>query len=212
MALKHRLHPSLLLILAPLAVTAFAVYVTGWRWSGLAAGMSGKTQYWFLRSTPVPALLLGPLAGLLTVWPLPLHRRRPIAIASLLGFLVVAGFYALREYGRLAPFVERGIFAWDYGAFLSRRFRRGWIVSRLSDRCGVGPHLRRRRGSGQTRQGWGLRRRRLALDACGRKTFPAAMAKSSSASVIASTASSCTSFPSTRTIARRGDKAAGRRS
>lgn len=113
MALKHRLHPSLLLVLVPLAVTAFAVYVTGWRWPGLAAGMSGKTQYWFLRSTPVPALLLGPLAGLLTVWPLPLHRRRPIAIASLLGFVVVTSFYALREYGRLAPSVERGIIAWD---------------------------------------------------------------------------------------------------
>ncbi|AJD42420.1 Ti-type conjugative transfer system protein TraG [Rhizobium sp. SEMIA 4085] len=113
MALKHRLHPSLLLVLVPLAVTAFAVYVTGWRWPELASGMSGKTQYWFLRSTPVPALLLGPLAGLLTVWPLPLHRRRPIAIASLLGLLVVAGFYALREYGRLSPSVERGIIAWD---------------------------------------------------------------------------------------------------
>ncbi|MBB4277849.1 Ti-type conjugative transfer system protein TraG [Rhizobium mongolense] len=113
MALKHRIHPSLLLVLVPLAVTAFAFYVTGWRWQGLAVGMSGKTQYWFLRSTPVPALLLGPLAGLLTVWLLPLHRRRPIAITSLLGFLVVAGFYALREYGRLAPSVERGIIAWD---------------------------------------------------------------------------------------------------
>ncbi len=70
MALKARPHPSLLLVLAPLAVTAFAAYVVGWRWQELAAGMSGKTAYWFLRAAPVPALLFGPLAGLLSVWTL----------------------------------------------------------------------------------------------------------------------------------------------
>jgi len=97
MALKHRLHPSRLLILVPIAVTTLTVYSIGWRWQELATGMSGKTQYWFLRAAPVPALLFGPLGGFLTVWALPLHRRRPIAMASLLCFLIVAGFYALRE-------------------------------------------------------------------------------------------------------------------
>ncbi|MDW9824353.1 Ti-type conjugative transfer system protein TraG [Sinorhizobium meliloti] len=113
MALKAKLHPSLLLILLPVAVTAFAIYVVGWRWPGLAAGMSGKTAYWFLRASPVPALLFGPLAGLLAVWALPLHRRRPVAMASLACFLTVAGFYALREFGRLSPSVESGLLSWD---------------------------------------------------------------------------------------------------
>lgn len=86
MALKSKPHPSLLLILLPVAVTAFAVYVVGWRWSVLAAGLSGKAAYWFLRASPLPPLLLGPLAGLLTVWALPLHRRMPVAMASLVCF------------------------------------------------------------------------------------------------------------------------------
>ncbi|MBY3238378.1 Ti-type conjugative transfer system protein TraG [Rhizobium laguerreae] len=113
MALKGRLHPSLLLVLMPVAVTTVTVYVTGWQWSALAHGLSGKTEYWFLRVAPVPTLLFGPLAGLLTVWALPLHRRRPIAIASLFCFLAIAGFYALREYGRLAPSVESRTVSWD---------------------------------------------------------------------------------------------------
>ncbi|MDW9359943.1 Ti-type conjugative transfer system protein TraG [Sinorhizobium meliloti] len=113
MALKAKPHPSLLLILLPVAVTAFAIYVVGWRWPGLAAGMSGKTAYWFLRASPMPALLFGPLAGLLAVWALPLHRRRPVAMASLACFLTVAGFYALREFGRLSPSVESGLLSWD---------------------------------------------------------------------------------------------------
>ncbi|MCJ9690994.1 Ti-type conjugative transfer system protein TraG [Rhizobium sp. MC63] len=105
--------PSLLLVLAPIAGTAFGAYVVGWRWQELAAVMSGKTEYWFLRFAPLPALLFGPLAGLLTVLALPLHRRRPVAIVSLVSFLAVAGFYALREYGRLAPSVESGAVSWS---------------------------------------------------------------------------------------------------
>jgi len=106
-------HPSLLLILVPIAVSGFAFYVANWRWPELATGMTGKTQYWFLRTSPVPVLLFGPLAGLLTVWALPLHRRRPIAMASFVCFLLMAGFYGLREIARLSPFVERGALTWD---------------------------------------------------------------------------------------------------
>ncbi|MBB4192988.1 type IV secretion system protein VirD4 [Rhizobium aethiopicum] len=113
MTTRAKLHPSLLLILMPIAIIAFASYLVGWRWQELAAGLSGKTEYWFLRATPVPALLFGPLAGLLTVWALPLHRRKPVAMASLVSFLAVAGFYALREYGRLAPSVESGAVSWN---------------------------------------------------------------------------------------------------
>ncbi|MCA1409083.1 Ti-type conjugative transfer system protein TraG [Ensifer sp. IC3342] len=113
MALRGKPRPNLLLMFVPFVVTAFAVYVVGWCWPILAAGLSGKTEYWFLRASPVPALLFGPLAGLLTVWALPLHRRRPVAMASLACFLAVAGFYALREFGRLAPSVESGAVSWD---------------------------------------------------------------------------------------------------
>jgi type IV secretion system protein VirD4 len=113
MTIRAKPHPSLLLMLVPITVTAFAAYVAGWRWPELAAGMTGKTQYWFLRSSPVPVLLFGPLAGLLTVWALPLHRRRPIAMATLICFLSVAGFYALREFGRLSPSVKTGAVAWN---------------------------------------------------------------------------------------------------
>jgi type IV secretion system protein VirD4 len=114
MTLKGKPHPSLLLVLVPVAVTAITVYIVGWRWAGLAAGMSGKAEYWFQRAAPATTLLFGPLAGLLTIWALPMHRRRPIAMVSLLCFLGVAGFYGLREYGRLAPSVERGVVTWDY--------------------------------------------------------------------------------------------------
>jgi type IV secretion system protein VirD4 len=114
MALKGKFHPSLLLVVVPITVTAITVYIVGWRWTGLVAGMSGKTEHWFLRAAPMPALLFGPLAGLLTVWALPMHRRRPIAMTGLLCFLAVVGFYALREYGRLAPSVERGVVSWDF--------------------------------------------------------------------------------------------------
>ncbi|TQN59183.1 Ti-type conjugative transfer system protein TraG [Agrobacterium tumefaciens] len=113
MTIRAKSHPSLLLILVPVTVTAFAAYVVGWRWPELAAGMSGKTQYWFLRASPVPVLLFGPLTGLLTVWALPLHRRKPIAMATLICFLFAAGFYALREFGRLSPSVEAGAVTWN---------------------------------------------------------------------------------------------------
>nr|WP_245181535.1 Ti-type conjugative transfer system protein TraG [Sinorhizobium mexicanum] len=111
--MKSKSHQNLLLGLVPIAVTAVAVYVVEWRWPGLATGLSGKTAHWFLRASPVPAFLLGPLAGLLTVQMLPLHRRRSVAMASLACFLSVAGFYALREFRRLAPSVESGAVTWD---------------------------------------------------------------------------------------------------
>ncbi|MFF2322918.1 Ti-type conjugative transfer system protein TraG [Agrobacterium sp. NPDC058088] len=100
-------------MIIPIAVTGFSFYVAHWRWPELATGITGKTQYWFLRASPVPVLLFGPLAGLLAVWALPLHRRRPVALASFLCFLLMAGFYALREFGRLQPLVESGVLTWD---------------------------------------------------------------------------------------------------
>jgi type IV secretion system protein VirD4 len=110
---KRQLHPSLLLALVPVAVTVATIFVVGWRWQDLAIGMSGKVAHWFLRAAPLPALLFGPLSGLVTVWALPMHRRRPIAMSALLCFLGVAVLYGMREYDRLAPFVESGTVTWD---------------------------------------------------------------------------------------------------
>ncbi|OYR18169.1 type IV secretion system-coupling virD4 domain protein, partial [Brucella grignonensis] len=50
---------------------------------------------------------------MITVFALPMHRRRPVAMVSLICFLGVAGFYALREYARLSPSVESGAVTWD---------------------------------------------------------------------------------------------------
>ncbi len=104
---------SVLLILVPIVLSCFFFYVANWRWSELANGMSGRVQYWFLRASPMPALVFGSLTGLLIVWVLPLHRRRPIALANVLCFLLVAGFYALREFTRLFPFVKSGAVRWE---------------------------------------------------------------------------------------------------
>lgn len=113
MTVRAKPHPSLLLVFVPVVISGFAFYVANWRWPELTGGMAGKTQYWFLRAAPVPVLLFGPLAGLLSVWVLPLHRRRPIAMASLLCFLLMVGFYTLREIGRLSPYVKTGALSWD---------------------------------------------------------------------------------------------------
>ncbi len=101
-----------LVFLVPVAVTGFAVYVVGWHWSRLALDLSGHTQFWFLRASPLPPLLLGPLAGLVSVSILPMHRRRPVAMATLVCFLAVVGSYGLREFGRLAPYVASGEVSW----------------------------------------------------------------------------------------------------
>ncbi|NTF82998.1 Ti-type conjugative transfer system protein TraG [Rhizobium rhizogenes] len=113
MALRYRVHPSLMLTLVPIAVTTLTLCITGWRWQDLAIGMPARIAYWFLRAVPLPNLVLGPIASLLMVWALPLHRRRPIAFTSLLCFLCVASFYALREYARLAPWVQNGVITWN---------------------------------------------------------------------------------------------------
>ncbi|WP_416797668.1 Ti-type conjugative transfer system protein TraG [Ciceribacter azotifigens] len=102
-----------LVILLPVAVTGVAVYVVGWHWSRLAVDLPGQTQSWFLRASPLPPLLLGPLAGLVGVSILPMHRRKSVAMTSLVCFLTVAGSYGLREFGRLSPYVESGEVSWD---------------------------------------------------------------------------------------------------
>ncbi|EXL05094.1 conjugal transfer protein TraG [Brucella anthropi] len=105
--------PGLLFALVPVVLSGFTFYVAHWCWSELAAGLPGKLQYWFMRAAPAPVLLSGPLGALLTVCLLPLHRRRPVAMVSLFCFLLIVGFYTLREITRISPFVESGVLQWD---------------------------------------------------------------------------------------------------
>ena len=113
MASRNKVSPALLWATVPLAVTVITLMITTQRWQAMATGLSPQNAYWFLRSAPLPNLLFGPLAGLITVFALPLHRRRPVAMVSLICFLSVAGFYGLREYARLSPSVESGAVTWD---------------------------------------------------------------------------------------------------
>lgn len=113
MASKSKISPALLWAIVPAAVTVITLMITSYRWQAMASGFSQDGAYWFLRSAPIPNLLFGPIAGLITVLALPLHRRRPVAMVSLICFLCVAGFYALREFARLSPSVESGAVTWD---------------------------------------------------------------------------------------------------
>lgn len=109
----NRLSAAVLWSVVPVAVSATTVMITSQRWSTMAAGLSPEYAYWLLRSAPIPNLLFGPVAGLITIFALPLHRRRPVAIMNLLCFLGIAGIYASREYVRLSPSVDSGTVTWD---------------------------------------------------------------------------------------------------
>ncbi len=82
MATKTILKPALLWAILPVAVTAITLVITSYRWQGMAAAFSTGNAYWFLRSAPVANLLFGPIAGLITVLALPMHRRRPVALRT----------------------------------------------------------------------------------------------------------------------------------
>lgn len=113
--------PGLLFALVPVVLSGFTFYVAHWFWTELAAGLSGKLQYWFMRAAPVPVLLSGPLGALLTVCLLPLHRRRPVAMVSLFCFLLIVGFYhAARDHPHLPPFRRKRSPAMGSGSIIPR--------------------------------------------------------------------------------------------
>ncbi|KAB2654905.1 Ti-type conjugative transfer system protein TraG [Brucella tritici] len=155
MEAKRKFNPAIALIFVPIAVTAITVFITGWRWPGIAAGLSSQHGYWFMRAAPLPNLILGPAAGLVTVFALPLHRRRLVSMVTLLAFLAVAGFYAMREYGRLAPAVEAGAATWDgvlsyLDIFVVAGAIAGFVLVAISSRISVvvaDPVKRARRGT-----------------------------------------------------------------
>ncbi|MGK6316878.1 Ti-type conjugative transfer system protein TraG [Neorhizobium sp. DT-125] len=103
---------ALALVLVPFLVTGLTVAITVERWPDVAVGLPPKYAYWFMRAAPVPNLIFGPLAGLVTVFALPLHRRRVVAMGNLLAFMSVAGFYGVREFARLSPPAVQGSMRW----------------------------------------------------------------------------------------------------
>jgi len=155
MAAKRKFNPAIALIFVPIAVTAITMFITGWRWPEIAAGLSPQYAYWFMRAAPLPNLIFGSAAGLVTVFALPLHRRRLVSMVTLFAFLAVAGFYAMREYGRLAPAVEAGAATWDgvlsyLDIFVVAGAIAGFVLVAISSRISVvvaDPVKRARRGT-----------------------------------------------------------------
>ena len=97
--------------LAPL-LTLAVYFAAKMQWSELAATLSGKTQYWFLRAQPLTVLIVPFVLTLAVISLLPLHLRRIPALTTLLSFLVVIGAYAFREYSRFLPYVEQQKATW----------------------------------------------------------------------------------------------------
>ncbi|PRA78287.1 Ti-type conjugative transfer system protein TraG [Ochrobactrum sp. MYb29] len=98
-------------LIAPLLSIA-VYYVGNVTWPHMAADLTGKTQYWFLRTLPLVMLLVPSLLMLAIIAVLPLHLRRLPALATHMSFIVVLGAYAFREYSRLAPYVEQQSMTW----------------------------------------------------------------------------------------------------
>lgn len=107
---KPRFNQALLVNVVPLVVTALTMYVTSTKWPGLAQQFGEPASYWFLRFAPLPDFTFGTLSGLITVAMLPLHRRKPVALVSVLTFFGMASFYGMREFIRLSPAIlQQGI-------------------------------------------------------------------------------------------------------
>jgi type IV secretion system protein VirD4 len=86
--------------------------------------------------------VFGPLAGLLTVFVLPLHKRKPVAVVTLACWLGVASFYAFREFARLSPSVVDGGMIWSdvlpyLDAFAVAGTIAGFMIVALTTRLSV---------------------------------------------------------------------------
>ena len=88
-----------------IVVLIASVIVAGW--PPLAKGLSGKTLYWFVRAQPLAIMVL-PLAACCGVCSLmPMHWRPVFGSVTFGLFLLIGGFFAYRDFVRLAPWVER---------------------------------------------------------------------------------------------------------
>jgi len=88
-----------------IVVLIASVIVAGW--PSLAKGLSGKTLYGFMRAQPLAIMIL-PLAACCGVCSLmPMHWRPVFGSVTVGLFLLIGGFFAYRDFLRLAPWVER---------------------------------------------------------------------------------------------------------
>lgn len=97
----------LLLVGSPALSAVLAWGLTSAFWPGIAKGLAGPSQQYFLRSEPLTILILPVVVGLIVMASLPLHLRRPIPASTFLTYLVIAAIYGLREYYRLAPYAKK---------------------------------------------------------------------------------------------------------
>ncbi len=155
MAAKRRLSPMVLLALVPIAVSLATLLITAYKWPTMATMVAPEYAYWFMRASPIPNLFFGPISGLITVAILPLHRRRPIALVSVITFLCIGGFYAVREHARLSPFVQTGVVSWAAAfsyldLYAAAGAIGGFVIVAISARMSIiigGPVKRARRGT-----------------------------------------------------------------
>ncbi|MBM3093762.1 Ti-type conjugative transfer system protein TraG [Ensifer sp. T173] len=155
MAAKRRLSPMVLLALVPIAVSLATLLITAYKWPTMATMVAPEYAYWFMRASPIPNLFFGPISGLITVAILPLHRRRPIALVSVITFLCIGGFYAVREHARLSPFVQTGVVSWAAAfsyldLYAAAGAIGGFVIVAISARISIiigGPVKRARRGT-----------------------------------------------------------------
>ncbi|MBA8862764.1 type IV secretion system protein VirD4 [Ochrobactrum anthropi] len=97
--------------IAPL-ITGAVYLIANTAWPQIAASLSGKIQYWFLRGQPLAVLVIPSLLMLAIIALMKLHQRRIPALATLATFLFVIASYALREYLRLSPYLQQYNMTW----------------------------------------------------------------------------------------------------
>lgn len=96
----------------PPVTMLFIWFLTNAIWPKLSVGLDSQVQYWFLRSMPLPVLIVPAFAVLALVALLPLHLRRVPALAGMLCLLAAAFCYGVREFQRLAFYVEQQNMTW----------------------------------------------------------------------------------------------------
>ena len=133
-----------LIAVAPL-LALLTWLAVGALWPIIAVSLDRQAEYWFLRSAPLPVLTIPFLVTLAIVALLPLHLRRPSALAGMLSFVVIALAYGIREFDRLSPYVDSHGMPWRdilpfTDAFVVAGAIAGFAINGLSARLSVAGH------------------------------------------------------------------------
>ncbi len=128
-----------LVAIAPL-LALVTWFLTSALWPRIAVSLDGQTQYWFLRSLPLPVLTIPFLITLAIVALLPLHLRRIPAFSGMISFMTVAISYAVREFQRLSPYVGDHNVTWSDTLPYTDMFAVGGAVGGFAI-CGLAARL-----------------------------------------------------------------------